>query len=420
MTVGLSSPMFLQFFNPNNSGSPAAGYKLFTYQAGSSTKQATYTDSSQTTQNSNPIILDAQGRASVWTDIALSYKYVVSPPNDTDPPGSPIWSQDNIIGGAGAINVPGIYQSFFQSGPIQYRGPTGLAASNNFIAGLSLPNPSGSNAPAILLGSGGGGGTAIQAWLITDQAFDNSTPGNTLGITAGETQGAGVAAGGPLTLYGGGAFGGKGGAFTAQGGTSANAGGGDTTVSGGNATGSTGAAVPGELFLIGGQVGKQGANVHLIATDLNGTAGDVRIRSNSTILQQFMKNGEIYLTKSGTAAGVAGQVLTSGGLGAAASWTGGNTTASPGYHILQGGTILQWGGITTPAAGPPTDISVTFPLAFPTVCFGVFVCCNRNVVADGQSVNGSNYASAITTSGCKVTIDGASGSTTSHYFAIGR
>lgn len=331
MTVSISPPMFLQFFAPNNTGAPAAGYKLFTYQSGTSVKQNTWIDSTQTVPNSNPIILDANGRASVWTDVSLTYKYVVAPPNDTDPPGSPIWSQDGISGGA-VINVPGIYQGAFLSGPVLYKGPNGLAADNNFIVGLNLPNPSGANAAALLLGSGGGGGSNIQAWLITDQAFDAITPGNTLGITAGETQGSGTANGGLLSLFGGASFGGTGGALTAQAGTSAHGAGGPTTISGGNATGLTGAAIPGDLFLVGGQVGQQGANVHLVATLLNGIAGDVRIRVNSIILMQFLQNGEIYLTKSGTGAGLAGQPMVSGGVGAAASWlstgfTGTITTA---------------------------------------------------------------------------------------------
>lgn len=96
MSVSLALPMFLQFFDPNNSGAPAAGFKLFTYIAGTSTKQATWTDSTQTVQNSNPIVLDSNGAAYVWGDPALLFKFVFSPPNDTDPPNSPIRSEDNI------------------------------------------------------------------------------------------------------------------------------------------------------------------------------------------------------------------------------------------------------------------------------------------------------------------------------------
>jgi len=94
--------MFLQFQNPNNSGSPAVGFKLFTYQAGTATKQSTWTDSTQAVQNANPMALDANGVASggasaaIWGDPSLTYKFVWAPANDTDPPSSPIRTIDNI------------------------------------------------------------------------------------------------------------------------------------------------------------------------------------------------------------------------------------------------------------------------------------------------------------------------------------
>lgn len=96
MSVTISPPMFLQFMNPNNTGAPAAGLQLFTYLAGTSTKQSTWTDSTQTTQNSNPIPLDALGGANVWGDPTLAYKFVWAPANDTDPPTSPIRTVDNL------------------------------------------------------------------------------------------------------------------------------------------------------------------------------------------------------------------------------------------------------------------------------------------------------------------------------------
>lgn len=109
MSVTLSPPMYLQFFDPNNSGAPLAGGLLFTYLAGTSTKQATWTDSTQTVTNSNPIVLDSNGAAYVWLDPTLLYKYVLSPKNDTDPPSSPLRTEDNI---STAITAALITQSF--------------------------------------------------------------------------------------------------------------------------------------------------------------------------------------------------------------------------------------------------------------------------------------------------------------------
>jgi len=96
VTATISPPMFTQFLNPNNSGAPAAGFKLFTYIAGTSTKQATWTDSTQSVQNANPLVLDASGGGYVWGDPTLAYKFVWAPATDTDPPSSPIRSVDNI------------------------------------------------------------------------------------------------------------------------------------------------------------------------------------------------------------------------------------------------------------------------------------------------------------------------------------
>lgn len=217
-----------------------------------------------------------------------------------------------------ALKVAGVFNSTFQSGQIQYSGPNGtLAGSNNFIVGTKVPNPSGTPGPFLLLGSGGGNGTPVSCWIGTDQAFDALTPGNTLGITAGETQGSGTANGGLLWLIGGGSFGGTGGTLQLQGGTSFNGAGGITVVQGGNATNAGGP--PGDTYISAGQVGSQGANVHLIMTTVNGTAGVVRIRNNSTPLIDFFGDGSIYLYNGG-GFGTVGQHITSQGPGQPVIW----------------------------------------------------------------------------------------------------
>jgi hypothetical protein len=243
----------------------------------------------------------------------------------------------------------GLYQAFFQSGPLQWAGPNGrVTGDNNLIAGLSLPNPSGINGPGLLLGSGGGFGVPVTFAIIQDQAFDNSTPGNRLIITSGETQPAGVAAGGDFNQYAGASFGGTGGQWTAQGGTSANAAGGPTIVKGGAATGPTSAAVPGDLFLEGGDEGQQGANVHLIMTGLAGLWGVIRHRANSTILWDEFHDGSWYFY-AGASYGGAGAPLVSAGIGAPVGWATNVLNATvPLAKLTPGGTngsITYVGGI---------------------------------------------------------------------------
>ena len=91
-TIPNIPPQFL-----DNNGDPANGYQLFTYEAGTTTKVATYTDAALTTPNANPIILDSAGRATIFLSSALgNVKCVLAGPLDTDPPASPIWTRDNI------------------------------------------------------------------------------------------------------------------------------------------------------------------------------------------------------------------------------------------------------------------------------------------------------------------------------------
>ena len=321
----------------------------------------------------------------------------------------------------------GVAQPFFKSGDIQYAGPQGqLLGSDNFIVGLNLPNPGGVNGPFLLLGSGFGPGGSPNpgfAWIGTDQAFDNFTPGNTLGITAGETQGAGVAAGGLLWLIAGASFGGKGGELREFGGTSANAGGGDVNIQGGGATGLTAAAIPGECFLSAGQQGRQGANIHIISTTLNGIPGAIRLRNNSTVMYEIEASGALFIGTPVNSFGTNTQAFVSGGPGVSPYWLEASTLGATSMSgLLPGGMILKVGQATAGAGTNPVDVNIVFPVPFPTACAGVFVASNRSVASAGQAVDGSNFASLITRFGATITIDNTAGTGTTYvanWFAIG-
>lgn len=68
-----------QFFDSD--GNPLVGGKIYTYVAGTTTPLATYTDKDEGTENANPIILDANGEASIWVGDAF-YKFVIADAND--------------------------------------------------------------------------------------------------------------------------------------------------------------------------------------------------------------------------------------------------------------------------------------------------------------------------------------------------
>jgi hypothetical protein len=104
MTVGLSpvAGAGWQFFDAN--GVPLSGGKLYTYVAGTTTPQATYTSSSGLTPNANPIILNSEGRVSgtneVWLDSAVSYKLILQTSASVQ-----LWSADDLSGIAGLGNA---------------------------------------------------------------------------------------------------------------------------------------------------------------------------------------------------------------------------------------------------------------------------------------------------------------------------
>jgi microcystin-dependent protein len=79
-------------------GVPLAGGFLYTYEAGTTTPQATYTDSTAATANSNPIVLDARGEANIWLSSA-NYKFKL-----TNAEGTEIWTVDNIAAPSTALS----------------------------------------------------------------------------------------------------------------------------------------------------------------------------------------------------------------------------------------------------------------------------------------------------------------------------
>src|SRR5579872_3873799 len=97
-TFGLMPDPRIQFFD--NSGRPLSGGLVYTYAAGTTTPQVSYTDATGTVANSNPVVLDAAGRANIWLNASLSYKIVLQSAAHI-----PIWTVDGVSavpGGGGS------------------------------------------------------------------------------------------------------------------------------------------------------------------------------------------------------------------------------------------------------------------------------------------------------------------------------
>lgn len=96
MAVNLSpiGGVAAQFFD--NDGNVLSGGKIYTYAAGTTTPQTTYTTGAGNIAHSNPIILDSAGRVptgEIWLTDGVAYKFVIKDANDTL-----IGSYDNIVG----------------------------------------------------------------------------------------------------------------------------------------------------------------------------------------------------------------------------------------------------------------------------------------------------------------------------------
>lgn len=90
-----------QFFD--NNGDPLSGGKLYSYEAGTTTPQVTYTTSAGNVAHTNPIVLDSAGRVpsgEIWLTFA-SYKFVLHTSTNVL-----IATYDNIRGNGASEQIP--------------------------------------------------------------------------------------------------------------------------------------------------------------------------------------------------------------------------------------------------------------------------------------------------------------------------
>jgi hypothetical protein len=86
-------PKFKAF---DSQGNLLSGGLLYTYDAGTSTPKAAYTDKDYLTPHSNPIVLDSNGEAVIYTN--GSYKLVLK-----TSAGVTLWTMDNYLAANGLI-----------------------------------------------------------------------------------------------------------------------------------------------------------------------------------------------------------------------------------------------------------------------------------------------------------------------------
>ena len=118
MTVFLSplAGAGAQFFD--GAGNPLSGGRIFTYTAGTTTPEATYTSISGGTAHTNPIVLNSEGRvpAEIWLTESVSYKFVLQ-----NSAGIQIGTYDDISG-VNDLTVSGISWANVTSTPTTLSG----------------------------------------------------------------------------------------------------------------------------------------------------------------------------------------------------------------------------------------------------------------------------------------------------------
>jgi hypothetical protein len=179
---------------------PANAYRLFTYDAGTSTPRLTWSDSAETSANANPIILDANGQAQIF--YRGNYRLELRQPVALG--GAVIWSVDNF-------NVPDPNAS----SSIQFANGSAASPSVRFASATSsgLYSPAAnqvamsiSGVQAMLwaagnVGIGGSPTTKLDVFGTTRLQGTTTITTGGLTVTAG---GATITAGG-LTVAAGGA-----------------------------------------------------------------------------------------------------------------------------------------------------------------------------------------------------------------------
>lgn len=153
-----------QFFD--NNGTPLAGGLIYSYVAGTTTPVTTYTSSSGTTANSNPIALDSAGRppSQIWLTSGNSYKFILQTSE-----GVTIKTDDNIFASYQLANPVGVTVGLGGSS----------VATNVAVGGTALDsNTTGANNTAVGYDTMTANTQGVQNTAVGSLALDANTTGN--------------------------------------------------------------------------------------------------------------------------------------------------------------------------------------------------------------------------------------------------
>lgn len=145
----------IKFTENDSLGNPLVGGRLYAYAAGTSNKKDTYTDSTATVKNTNPIILNARGECDLWIDGI--YDFVLK-----DKDGNTIWTVPSV-----SINGSSDEAIFYDSNgyPVLNINTVGASAVNY----LNITNTATGNSPTLTVN---GSDTNIDLAFISNGTAD--------------------------------------------------------------------------------------------------------------------------------------------------------------------------------------------------------------------------------------------------------
>jgi hypothetical protein len=163
MPVPLGSPIFTAWSGVT-AGQILPGALLYTYAGGTTTPQATYTDATLATPNTNPVVMNAAGQAQVWLPDNSNFKFALQ-----DSLANPQWTIDKVV-------APIPYTPF----------PSGFTPETNPIVFISATvfsvtgiNKTTQYAPGVILQSTNSGGTVYS--IVASSSFSTNT---TVGVVS--------------------------------------------------------------------------------------------------------------------------------------------------------------------------------------------------------------------------------------------
>jgi hypothetical protein len=342
-------------------GAPLVGGLLYTYAAGTTTPQASYTDSTGAQANTNPVVLDARGEANIWLASA-TYKFKLAAADNTE-----LWTVDNISAPTSSLspvlsgNVtidsnsagPALKITQTGTGPVLRVQDSVDPDVTPFIidstgqVGIGTQSPSTAldvNDGVIQLSSSGVSRTTISADASNSTINSPSTRG--LILSTGGTPRITIASGGGVTFSG---------AVTASGGatiagnvavTGTLSSTGALTVSSGGASITGGLTVPsGGAAITGNSTVTGTLNATSTLTAQNGltvSTGGASITGNSTVTGTLNATSTLTaqngLTVSAGGAGITGLLTANSGVNVTGTVTA--TTFTGAWTNLPAGTVM--------------------------------------------------------------------------------